>query len=72
MPTVSSKGQVTIPKKFREKLGIHAGTEVTFDLHDNLIEIKKNPCNGVFDSFMGYLGSKETDKIMDELRGTKE
>jgi AbrB family looped-hinge helix DNA binding protein len=29
--TVTSKGQVTIPKKVREYLGIEAGTEIDFD-----------------------------------------
>ena len=59
-------------KEFREKLGIHAGTEITFDLHDNVIEIQKKPCDGIFDGFVGYLGRKETDEIMEELRGRME
>jgi AbrB family looped-hinge helix DNA binding protein len=27
---VSSKGQITIPKKIRDRLGLHAGVEVLF------------------------------------------
>lgn len=30
--TVTSKGQVTIPKKVRERLGIEAGSVVAFEL----------------------------------------
>jgi AbrB family looped-hinge helix DNA binding protein len=30
--TVTSKGQVTIPKKFRELLGIGPGSKVSFEL----------------------------------------
>lgn len=32
--TVTSKGQVTIPKKVRERLGLDAGSKVTFILRD--------------------------------------
>jgi AbrB family looped-hinge helix DNA binding protein len=31
---VTSKGQVTIPKKVRERLGIEAGSAVAFELTD--------------------------------------
>ena len=33
--TLTSKGQVTIPKRIREKLGLEAGTEVEFILDDD-------------------------------------
>lgn len=33
--TVTSKGQVTIPKRIRDELGIDAGTEVEFVLEDD-------------------------------------
>ncbi|QCC46226.1 AbrB/MazE/SpoVT family DNA-binding domain-containing protein [Halobellus limi] len=33
--TVTSKGQVTIPKRIREKLGLDAGTEVEFVLEED-------------------------------------
>ncbi len=36
MPThVTSKGQVTIPKKVRERLGIQPGSAVTFELMES-------------------------------------
>ena len=31
---VTTKGQVTIPKKVRDRLGIEAGSAVTFELND--------------------------------------
>ena len=34
MNIVTSKGRVTIPKKLRERLGIQAGSVVTFELND--------------------------------------
>jgi len=33
--TITSKGQVTIPKRIREQLGLDAGTEVEFTLDDD-------------------------------------
>lgn len=33
--TVTSKGQVTIPKRIRDELGLDAGTEVEFVLEDD-------------------------------------
>jgi len=33
--TLTSKGQVTIPKRIREQLGLEAGTEVEFILDDD-------------------------------------
>lgn len=33
--TVTSKGQVTIPKQIREKLGLTAGTELEFVLEED-------------------------------------
>jgi len=33
--TLTSKGQVTIPKRIREQLGLEAGTEIEFILDDD-------------------------------------
>ncbi len=33
--TVTSKGQVTLPAEFRQKLGIEAGTKLTLAIDDN-------------------------------------
>lgn len=40
---LTSKGQVTIPLEIREKLGLHAGTEVEFDLVDDSVRIRRAP-----------------------------
>lgn len=31
---ITTKGQVTIPKKVRDRLGLHAGSEVEFSLEE--------------------------------------
>jgi AbrB family looped-hinge helix DNA binding protein len=33
--TVNSRGQITIPKNVRDRLGIQAGSTVAFDLNDS-------------------------------------
>ncbi len=37
--TVSSKGQVVIPQKIRESLGITAGTAIDFVVQDNILQL---------------------------------
>jgi AbrB family looped-hinge helix DNA binding protein len=69
MAKVSEKGQITIPKKIREVLGIHPGDEVEFEKENGDVKIVKKADNEVFDDFVGYLGKGKTDKIVRELRG---
>ncbi len=41
MSTVTTKGQVTLPKVLREKLSIKKGDEVVFELDGNSIRLSK-------------------------------
>ena len=56
MPTVitSAKGQVVIPKKERDRVGIRPGTRVIVSAVDDHIEIRPLPENPV-NHFHGYL-----------------
>ena len=38
--TVSSKGQVVIPQKIRQTLGITAGSSVDFVVQDNVLQLR--------------------------------
>lgn len=67
MTTVSEKGQVTIPKEFREKFGIKPGSDVEFKEEDGRLVLEKEGIK--FDDYEGFLGEKSTDEVMDELRG---
>ncbi len=44
---ITKKGQITIPQKFREILGIKAGEKIVFDLEDEKVVLKKAPLNPV-------------------------
>jgi len=44
---ISEKGQITIPKEIRDKLGIVQGDRLVFDLKGNEIIVKKTRTNKV-------------------------
>lgn len=72
MSKVSPKGQVTIPKDIREKLGLHPGDEVEFEeIDDGYVLIQKSGEN----PFEKWRGVADTDKSvrerMEELRGSR-
>jgi len=69
--TVSEKGQVTIPKVIRERLGIRAGEilEVSEDAQGRVVATKlvtRDPVDEVY----GILRLREgTDELVERLRG---
>jgi AbrB family looped-hinge helix DNA binding protein len=38
---ITSKGQVTIPVEIRERLGLLPETEVEFEVHGNVVQLRK-------------------------------
>jgi len=69
---VTSKGQVTIPKKVREKLGVHPGEGVGFEEKNGLIYIQKTVKKSPFDKWVGRLKQfegQQSDDLVKELRG---
>jgi AbrB family looped-hinge helix DNA binding protein len=71
--TVSEKGQITIPKALREKLGIRPGQVLDFSADDRgrLIATKAST-RSALDELYGVLNlGKTTDEIMRELRGDR-
>lgn len=75
--TLTSKGQVTLPKKFRDYLGVRPGTPVDFSLnpHGEVVvkaadRGKPQRGKGRFDALRGSLDTgKSTDELMALLRG---
>ena len=66
---VTSKGQVTIPKAIRERLGLRPGEEIAFDERDGEMLIRKVVRKSPFDAWVGYLRGKDADAAVEELRG---
>ncbi|MBM3293499.1 MAG: AbrB/MazE/SpoVT family DNA-binding domain-containing protein [Candidatus Aminicenantes bacterium] len=70
---VTSKGQVTIPKKVRERMGVAEGEEVYFIEDKDGFRVKKAVRKSPFDDWVGYLRGKtsglSSDEIVDALRG---
>jgi antitoxin PrlF len=69
---VTSKGQVTIPKEVRERLGVHPGEAVGFEEKEGLQVICKVVTKSPFDKWVGklkHLEGKRSDNIVKEARG---
>ena len=71
--TVSERGQITLPKAIRTKLGIHPGTIIEFELvHGKIIGTKKEPQDSLRTwRGKGHLpeGFPDLDAYLDEVRG---
>lgn len=68
---VSEKGQITIPKPLRTRLGIRKGQvlDVSED-RGKLVMCKENRYRDAVDELYGILKlGRSTDEIMDEVRG---
>ena len=55
---VTGKGQVTIPKRLRDALGIGAGTEVEFERRNDAIVVRK-----------ARTATTRGDRLVDRMRG---
>ncbi len=66
---VAERGQVTIPKALRKRLGLGPGTILDFVADDGkLVAVKVQP-RGPVDAVFGALGQgRSTDDLMSELR----
>ncbi|GBD46167.1 hypothetical protein HRbin41_00989 [bacterium HR41] len=72
MAKVTAKGQVTIPKEVRERLGIRPGDEVEFVPDREGVRMRKRLRNSPFHSYRGYLrelAGRDPDQIVEEMRG---
>jgi len=70
---VSEKGQVTIPKKLRDKLGIRPGQLLEFDAEGGNLVARKATLRDPVDAVYGIIDlSSSTDAFIAELRGEVE
>jgi antitoxin PrlF len=67
---VSEKGQITIPKPMRDRLGIRAGESVEFHEERGRIVIEKALARDALDELYGVLDlGRGSDEFVRELRG---
>lgn len=69
---VTSKGQITIPKPVRDRLGIRPGDEVEFIEDDGQFRVRRRPASSAFARHRGclkHLRGQVADDIVKELRG---
>jgi len=67
---VAERGQVTIPKRLRERLGIRPGTVLEFREEAERLVAEKAETAGALDRWFGSLGRRRrTDDIIRALRG---
>lgn len=71
---ISQKGQVTIPKRLRDRLGLKPGTTIEFDDNDGkLVGRKIDPASDPILKVTGILRFPEgVDAYLDETRGSGE
>jgi antitoxin PrlF len=68
--TISEKGQVTIPKPLRLRLGIRAGQVLEVSEERGRLIMTKRASREPFDKYLGVLKlGRRTDEIVKELRG---
>jgi antitoxin PrlF len=71
--TVSEKGQVTVPKHLRERLGIKAGDQLAFSEEHGLLVARKATGDDPVEAVLGVLRlDVSTDEAIRELRGDPE
>ena len=69
---VAERGQVTIPKALRDRLGIVPGTVLDFIEEQGRLIAKKTETVDAVDQVFGRLGrGRNTDDIIQEIRGVK-
>lgn len=62
---VGEKGQVVIPKDVREKAGIREGTEVTFELRNGEVVVRR--AGPPVESYVDYYSSTYSKKLDHQL-----
>ena len=68
---LTRKGQITVPKEVRDRLGLRPGDELEFTQDETGYRVQKLIPVSPFAQWRGYLkalAGRTTDELMDELR----
>jgi AbrB family looped-hinge helix DNA binding protein len=69
---ITSKGQVTIPKDVRERLGLRPGDEIEFVDDRKGFRVQKRVTASPFRKYRGYLkhlAGRDPDELVEQMRG---
>ncbi len=69
---ITTKGQVTIPKDVRERLGLRPGDEIEFVEDRSGFRVQKRVPTSPFKKYRGYLkglAGRDPDEIVESARG---
>ncbi len=69
---ITSKGQVTIPKDVRERLGLRPGDEIEFVEDRAGFRVQKLVPASPFKKYRGYLkelAGRDPDELVEQMRG---
>ena len=69
---VTTKGQVTIPKEVRERLGLRPGDELEFTEAGGVFHLRKRLSPAPLKKYRGYLknlAGRDPDELVQEMRG---
>lgn len=67
---VSEKGQITIPKRLRDRLGIRTGVVLDFEEEQGRLVASKTGENDQIDAVYGIIELPHpTDELIDAMRG---
>jgi AbrB family looped-hinge helix DNA binding protein len=64
---VTSKGQVTIPQDVRRRLGIEPGSEVDFEIDDDVVRLVRKPAGSGAALVKKMRGRRRVSMSTDEL-----
>ncbi len=70
--TITTKGQVTIPKAIRDRMGLKPGDKIEFVEERGTVRVRKRAAAQKIDKWMGYLKElkgKDPDELIEEWRG---
>ena len=69
---LTSKGQITVPKKVRESLDLHTGDEIEFIEDSGQFRVSKCVSDDWIEKWSGYLKhlrGRNPDDLIEEMRG---
>ena len=68
---LTTKGQLTMPKAVRDRLGLRAGDQVAFEEVEGGFRVSKRVRRSPFDAYVGYLSDQQgqdPDALVDDMR----